>query len=81
MLFIKYVLRVPLRMSEEQLLIGDDAVHGEDAYAFGEVPRSLLHGDTQRVQVSGDGEIGPVIQGESPNGESDVGAGNDKTEK
>lgn len=26
---------VPLRMSEEKLLIGDDAVHGEIAYAFG----------------------------------------------
>ncbi|KAJ9143028.1 Ammonium transporter [Pleurostoma richardsiae] len=35
MLFIKYVLRIPLRMSEEQLLLGDDAVHGEAAYVFG----------------------------------------------
>lgn len=34
MLFIKYVLRIPLRMTEEELLIGDDAIHGEDAYAF-----------------------------------------------
>ncbi|GAM82347.1 hypothetical protein ANO11243_003260 [Dothideomycetidae sp. 11243] len=34
MLFIKYVCRVPLRMSEEDMLIGDDAVHGEDAYCF-----------------------------------------------
>lgn len=25
---------MPLRMSEEQLLIGDDAVHGEEAYAL-----------------------------------------------
>lgn len=25
---------VPLRMPEEQLLVGDDAVHGEDAYAL-----------------------------------------------
>lgn len=33
-LFIKYVLRVPLRMSQEALEIGDDAVHGEEAYAF-----------------------------------------------
>jgi ammonium transporter, Amt family len=32
MLFIKYVLRIPLRMSEEDLLIGDGAVHGEEAY-------------------------------------------------
>ena len=34
MMFIKYVLRVPLRMSEENLLIGDDAIHGEEAYCF-----------------------------------------------
>ena len=34
MLFIKYVCRVPLRMSEEELLIGDDAIHGEEAYCF-----------------------------------------------
>eukprot|EP00250_Pteridium_aquilinum_P019820 c24587_g1_i2 orf=123-1583(-) len=27
-------LVVPLRMPEEQLLVGDDAVHGEDAYAL-----------------------------------------------
>jgi ammonium transporter, Amt family len=34
MLFIKYVLRIPLRMTEEELLIGDDAIHGEEAYSF-----------------------------------------------
>lgn len=34
LLFIKYVLRIPLRMSEEQLAIGDDAIHGEVAYSF-----------------------------------------------
>lgn len=34
MLFIKYVLRIPLRMSDEMLEIGDDAIHGEDAYTF-----------------------------------------------
>jgi hypothetical protein len=28
LLFIKYALRVPLRMSDEMLLIGDDAIHG-----------------------------------------------------
>lgn len=33
-LFIKYVLRVPLRYSEEQLLVGDQEVHGELPYAF-----------------------------------------------
>lgn len=33
-LFIKYVLRIPLRYSDEQLLIGDQEVHGELPYAF-----------------------------------------------
>jgi len=28
-------LFVPLRMSEAQLIVGDDAVHGETAYALG----------------------------------------------
>ena len=39
-------LVVPLRMSEEELLIGDDAVHGEEAYAF--------FGDGERRPVTGD---------------------------
>jgi len=34
LLFIKFVLRVPLRMSEADMLIGDDAIHGEEAYCF-----------------------------------------------
>ncbi|KAJ5711559.1 ammonium transporter [Penicillium malachiteum] len=33
-LFIQYVLRIPLRMKEEHLMVGDDAVHGEEAYAL-----------------------------------------------
>ena len=33
-LFIKYVLRIPLRYNEEQLLIGDGEVNGELPYAF-----------------------------------------------
>lgn len=41
LLFIQHVLRIPLRMSEEQLRIGDDAIHGEEAYAFDlEIPGS-----------------------------------------
>lgn len=35
---------VPLRMPEEQLLIGDDAVHGEEAYA--------LWGDGEKYDVT-----------------------------
>jgi len=34
LLFIKHVLRIPLRMSHEHLLEGDNAIHGEDAYVF-----------------------------------------------
>ena len=34
MIFIKHVCRIPLRMTEEELLIGDDAIHGEEAYCF-----------------------------------------------
>jgi len=34
LLFIKHVLRIRLRMSEEDLMIGDDAIHGEAAYCF-----------------------------------------------
>jgi Amt family ammonium transporter len=39
--FIKYVLRIPLRMSEDMLLVGDDAVHGEAAYAIESVFSSV----------------------------------------
>ncbi|WP_308389082.1 ammonium transporter [Acidithiobacillus sp. AMEEHan] len=39
-------LVTPLRMSEEELLIGDDAVHGEEAYAF--------YGEGERHPVLGD---------------------------
>jgi len=75
MLFIRFVLRIPLRMSDEELLVGDDAIHGEDAYAFGEAQRSLLS-DTERNPVNGDGELGPmsVIQGESPANTDEIGA-------
>ena len=37
---------VPLRMPEEDLLVGDDAAHGEQAYA--------LYGDGERTPVLGD---------------------------
>ncbi|MCJ1305650.1 Ammonium transporter [Hypocenomyce scalaris] len=68
MMFIKFVLRVPLRMDRDHLLIGDYAVHGEEPYAFGEGIRSVLNGDTERAPSSGDGEdgMGDVIMGKSP---------------
>jgi len=41
-LFIRLV--VPLRLSEEDLQIGDDAIHGEEAYA--------LWGDGEKLETS-----------------------------
>jgi len=46
--FIKYGLRIPLIMSDEELRIGDDAIHGEGAYVFGSELEALLHeGETE----------------------------------
>ncbi|PPQ80175.1 hypothetical protein CVT26_008412 [Gymnopilus dilepis] len=42
---IKYILRIPLQMTEEQLTIGDNAIHGEAAYVFGTEEEALLHQD------------------------------------
>jgi Amt family ammonium transporter len=39
--FIKYVLRVPLKFDEATLRVGDDAIHGEEAYVLDGLP--LLH--------------------------------------
>jgi Amt family ammonium transporter len=75
MCFIKYVLRIPLRMSEAELEIGDDAVHGEEAYVFGDdfdAHRHLLAGH-RRVPNNNDAELG-VIQGQSlSSGEGEIG--------
>lgn len=51
--FINFI--VPLRMTEEELLIGDDAVHGEEAYAlWGDGENLSLYKDdtTHHVTVS-----------------------------
>lgn len=46
--FIKHVCRVPLRMSDASLLIGDDAIHGESAYALDlEMAKSTDHHDLE----------------------------------
>lgn len=67
-MFIKYVCRIPLRMSEEQLLVGDDAVHGEAAYVFGptEIHEHLLAGHYVKRSDTGPGELGMggVIEGQ-----------------
>lgn len=52
--FIKYVCRVPLRLTEEEPLVGDDAIHGGVAYhvsddAAGVVPdQALMTGGQSR---------------------------------
>lgn len=38
-------------MSEEMLLIGDDAVHGEDAYSFSDLPENILYAGTGQVPI------------------------------
>jgi Amt family ammonium transporter len=41
LLFIKFVLRVPLRMSEADLLIGDDAIHGVSQYILNHLSSTI----------------------------------------
>ena len=52
MLFIQYVLRVPLRMSEEDMLIGDDAIHGEEAYSFLDDVTGLVPTQTTEMRAT-----------------------------
>lgn len=71
MMFIKFVCRIPLRMSEEELLIGDDFTHGEEAYTFEcNGHRSILNGDYQRRTDAGDGETG-ITMGRDPTDRDD----------
>lgn len=48
---ILLVIRVfiPLRMSQEQLMLGDDAIHGEEAYTMGDNPRIVQNGLTEMM--------------------------------
>jgi len=62
MLFIKFILRIPLRMSEDKLFIGDDAIHGEDAYAFEDASQAIRQVDYS-VSANGNAELG-AIQGQ-----------------
>lgn len=60
-LFIKYVLRIPLRMSEEHLMVGDDAVHGEEAYAL------FFEGERSHISMHSAGlESGQITEGQIP---------------
>ncbi|KAK9449712.1 ammonium transporter AmtB-like domain-containing protein [Limtongia smithiae] len=78
--FIKYVCRIPLRMSEDELLLGDDAIHGEAAYALIDEQhiRSLLYGDTTPMRT--DLEAAPVLQAEDPDSQAS-GSGENKKEE
>lgn len=58
--FIKYVLRIPLRMSEEELAAGSDMIHGEAPYVLGpcEAHEHLLAGNYVRRSDTNQGELG-----------------------
>ena len=52
MCFIKYVCRIPLRMTEEELLIGDDAIHGEEAYSLYDDVSGLVPSRTTEMRAA-----------------------------
>jgi len=69
MIFIKYVLRVPLRMSEAHLHVGDFAIHGEEPYTYAYYNRNVhdqLEG--RRNTIAPDAELGlkDIILGKAP---------------
>jgi ammonium transporter, Amt family len=70
MCFIKYVLRIPLRMSEAELLAGSDMIHGEAPYVLGscEAHEQLLAGHSIRNSQTGPGlaEMPVVTLGQDP---------------
>ncbi|MCJ1276164.1 hypothetical protein MMC21_003969 [Puttea exsequens] len=87
MMFIKYVMRIPLRMSEADLLVGDYACHGEEAYVFGEGTSAYVGGTLRGKHIEGVAlgeERGGIIMGKSPSGEvvgtSTSGSGGNGTE-
>jgi Amt family ammonium transporter len=54
-MFIKYVLRMKLRFSDEELEIGDVAIHGEEAYPIEEVL-------TTKLSVTAQAEASPSTE-------------------
>lgn len=67
-MFIKYVLRVPLRMSDAACKIGDYAIHHEVPYTFAYYNRRLLHqGERRGTETANDLETGihGIIMGRS----------------
>ena len=74
LLFIKFVLRIPLRFSDEVLLLGDNAIHGEDAYSFDQVPllATHRHGDDSPSDGMGETDSGNKAEGSSTTRQADV---------
>jgi hypothetical protein len=54
-MFIKYVLRIKLRLTDEELAIGDVAIHGEEAYPAEEIY-------TTRLSVTAEAEASPTTE-------------------
>lgn len=71
MLVIKYVLRIPLRMSDEMLLIGDDAAHGEEAYCFSDYPETATVTPGQAQPDRSDLEMGEAKDSTNGGGKQD----------
>ncbi len=63
MIFIKYVCRVDLRMSPEQLAVGDYAIHGEEPYTFAHYNRQH---ELMGPRVKGSDEESGVLTGKDP---------------
>jgi len=57
--FIRFVLRIPLKMTDEELSIGDDAIHGEAAYVFGSEEEALLHQNDSESSQAAQEKKGP----------------------
>nr|AGM18799.1 high-affinity ammonium transporter [Dibaeis baeomyces] len=68
MIFIKYVCRIPLRMSEELLEIGDYAIHGEEPYTFEYYNRSMIEQQGQENPILNDAEKAMSGSGASGSG-------------
>lgn len=69
MAFIKYVLRIPLRMSEEDLMLGDYACHGEEAYVFSEGSSGYVGGTLRGKEIEGvpmGEDKGGIVMGRRP---------------
>jgi Amt family ammonium transporter len=54
-MFIKYVLRMKLRLSDAELEIGDVAIHGEEAYPQEEIL-------TTKLSVTAEAEASPSTE-------------------